>query len=114
MEVIEYNTREVINELGSALTMEGLAEESYQELLDWVKQFTPLKTERVYVINGKDMNRIYNLTDDNAYQDDCHIVSIKLEDMENAFAVTIPRFQIGARWLDDVVSNNVRREMEKY
>ncbi len=110
MEIVNYNTTEVLNELGSALTIEGLREDSYQEFLDWIKQFTPLKSERVYVINGNDMNKICNLTGDNAYNNDIHIVSVKLEDMEDFSAVLIPRFQINARWLDDIVWNNAQRE----
>ena len=50
------------------------------------------------------------LSGNNKYPDDCTIVSIKLEDMENSMAVVIPRFNIGARWFDDIVMNNAARE----
>ena len=33
-----------------------------------------------------------------------------LLDMENSMAVVMPRFQIGARWFDDIVMNNAARE----
>lgn len=62
------------------------------------------------IIKGKTMNDVYMLTGNNKYPDDCTIVSIKLEDMENSMAVVIPRFNIGARWLDDIVMNNATRE----
>ena len=106
-------TREEIENLGSALTIEGLAEESIPDFIEWVKELTPMINEDVYIIKGKTMNDVYNLTGNNAYPDDCTIVSIDLNDMENYGAVVIPRFQIGARWLDDIVDNNVRREMQK-
>lgn len=104
-----------IEKLGSALTFEGLKEddESLQEFIDWVKALTPLKRERIYIIKGRIMNKYYHLTGDNAYQDECNIVSIDLNDMEHFSAVIMPRFQIGARWLDDIIANNVRREKEK-
>ena len=110
MEIKTLTTLEELESLGSALTMEGLAEDSISEFIDWVKQYTPMKSETAYVIKGKTMNDVYMLTGNNKYPDDCTIVSIKLEDMENSMAVVIPRFNIGARWFDDIVMNNAARE----
>lgn len=114
MDKIFVTTKEEIDALGSALTIEGLAEDSIPDFLDWIKEKTKLNNEKVYIIKGKVMNEIYNLTGDNAYPDDCTIVSVDLNDMENWSAVVMPRFQIGARWLDDIIDNNVRREEEDY
>lgn len=110
MEVKILTTLEELESLGSALTMEGLAEDSISEFIDWVKQYTPMKSETAYIIKGKTMNDVYMLTGNNKYPDDCTIVSIKLEDMENSMAVVMPRFHIGARWFDDIVMNNAARE----
>lgn len=110
MNTITLTTKEELDTLGSALTIEGLAKESIQDFIDWVKQYTPMKSETAYIISGDTMNNVYCLTGSNAYPNDLTIVSIKLEDMENAMAVVIPRFQIGARWFDDIVDNNARRE----
>ena len=109
----ELTTREELDGLGSALTLEGLAEDSIPDFIEWVKKYTPMKSETAYIIKGKTMNEVCNLTGDNAYPDDCTIVSIRLEDMEDSMAVVMPRFKIGARWFDDIVANNLRREMEK-
>jgi Ser-tRNA(Ala) deacylase AlaX len=110
MEIKTLTTLEELESLGSALTMEGLAEDSISEFIDWVKQYTPMKSETAYIIKGKTMNDVYMLTGNNKYPDGCTIVSIKLEDMENSMAVVIPRFNIGARWFDDIVMNNAARE----
>lgn len=110
MEIKTLTELKELEDLGSALTIEGLAEDSIPEFIDWVKQHTPMKNETAYIIKGKTMNSVYGLTGNNAYPDDCTIVSIKLEDMENFTAVVIPRFQIGARWFDDIVMNNAFRE----
>ena len=60
------------------------------------------------------MNREYNLTGTNAYPEkDCTLVCIKLTDLVKPLALTMPRFQVGGRWFDDVVDNNARREAEK-
>lgn len=112
MEIKILTELKELEDLGSALTMEGLAEDSIPDFIDWVKQYTPMKNERAYIVKGKTMNSVYGLTGNNAYLDDCTIVSIKLEDMENSMAVVIPRFEIGARWFDDIVMNNAAREME--
>lgn len=115
MEVIEVTKTEQFKELynNSALTIEGLKadEENLTALLDWIKKHTPLKRERVYTIEGRVMNREYGLTGDNAYpNEDCTIVCVNLEDMENFGAIVVPRFQIGGRWFNDVVENNRRME----
>lgn len=111
--VKELTTLEELNDLGSALTMEGLAESSIPDLFDWVEQHTPMKNRNAYIIKGATMNRIYGLTGNNAYPDDCTLVAIKLEDIENYMKIVISRFQIGARWFDDIVDNNAMREMNK-
>ena len=95
---------------GSALTLEGLAESSFDGFLDWVKDIAGLKTRRLYVTKGKLANSEWGLTGDNAYQDDLNIVSVKLDDMEDWNKIVRARFQVGARWLDDIRDNNVRRE----
>jgi hypothetical protein len=115
VEIMKIKTLTIIeelNNLGSALTLEGLAEDSIPDFMNWVKEHTPMKREIAYIIKGKTMNDVYMLTGNNKYPDDCTIVSIKLEDMEDFNAVVIPRFEIGARWFDDIVDNNVRRESE--
>ena len=56
------------------------------------------------------MNEVYELTGDNAYQDDASIVSVMDIDM---MKVVLARFEIGARWFDDIVENNRFRELAK-
>ena len=118
MNKITVNDRATLDALynNSALTFEGVAasDENVKAVLTWVKNYTPLKREDVYVIEGSLMNREYGLTGDNAYPEtDCTILCIKLDDMEKPMAVTLPRFTVGGRWFDDVVDNNARREAEK-
>ena len=53
------------------------------------------------------MNKEYELHLNNAYQDDLTIVSVMDID---SLPIIIQRFTIGARWFDDIVDNNRRRE----
>lgn len=61
MEIKTLTTLEELESLGSALTMEGLAEDSISEFIDWIKQYTPMKSETAYIIKGKTMNDVYML-----------------------------------------------------
>lgn len=116
--MINYNTirvtdKEMLDKLynDSALTIEGFCEESIPDFLDWINETA--KTEdnvNVYVIKGKVMNNEYGLTKDNAYPSDCTIVSIMLSDIENANTLIRRRFEVGGRWFDDIVDNNLNRE----
>ena len=118
MNKIQVTDRATLDELykDSAFTIEGFApnDENLGELAEWVKRLTAFKREDFYIIEGKTMNRVYHLTGNNAYpMTDCTLVCIKLSDLEKPLALTIPRFQIGGRWFDDVVDNNAHREAEK-
>lgn len=112
MNIIRVNDKEVLDELyqDSALTIVGLCEESISDLISWIKKYTDMSSETVYIIKGILMNTEYSLTGDNRYQDDLTLACVKLSDMRNPMAVAIPRFSIGGRWFDDIVDNNARRE----
>ena len=97
---------------GSALTFEGLAESSFDGFLDWVDDVAGLKTRRLYVTKGRLANCEWLLTGDNAYRTDLNIVSVKLDDMEDWNKIVMARFQVGARWMDDIHDNNIMRERE--
>ena len=118
MNKIQVTDRKTLDELynESAFTIEGLStdDESLGQLAEWVKNLTAFKREDFYIIEGRTMNREYDLTGTNAYPEkDCTLVCIKLSDLEKPLALTLPRFEIGGRWFDDVVANNARREAEK-
>ena len=118
MNKIQVTDRATLDALykDSAFTIEGLAldDESLGKLAEWVKRLTSFKREDFYIIEGRTMNREYNLTGTNAYPEkDCTLVCIKLTDLVKPLALTMPRFQVGGRWFDDVVDNNARREAEK-
>ena len=98
---------------GSALTIEGLAESSIDDFLDWVEKTAGMKTRRAYVTKGSIANREWGLTGDNAYPDDLNIVSVKLDDMGDWNRIVLPRMQVGGRWMDDIRNSNKMRESRK-
>lgn len=109
--ITNITTKEELDNLyaHSALTIEGLAEDSISDFVDWLVSNTDIMTENlvVYVIKGKVMNDNYNLTGNNRYPDDLTLVSVVDIDL---MKVTIKRFEIDARWFDDIVDNNAARE----
>lgn len=119
MNKIMVTTRAQLDELinDSALTFVGLLadDENLNAVKEWIEQHTPFKKEDAYIFDGSLMNREFGLTGDNAYPEggNCTFICVKLSDLEKPMALTIPRFQVGGRWLDDVVSNDVRREQSK-
>ena len=64
----------------------------------------------MYVITGKDMNKEYDLSGDNAYQDNVHHVIIPLSTLKNSSYTAAAKESIGARYFNDVVDNNEYRE----
>ena len=113
MEIINVETKEQLDMLygDAALTLEGLSKESIPEFIDWIKELSSMTSETVYVISGKTMNQNYGLHGNNEYPNDLTIVSIPLSQIKDVSKIIIPRFQIGARWFNDIVDNNRQREM---
>lgn len=95
----------------SAFTMEGLAEDSIEDLIKWIEELNAFTEAElvVYITKGNLMNEAYNLTGTNTYPSDCTIVSVL---GINQIKVAVPRFTIGARWFSDIVDNNLMRENE--
>ena len=100
MEIINVETKEQLKELydSSAMTWEGLREDNFEIALDMAGQ----AGAKGYITKGKVMSELCDLTGDNAYPDDLNIFSIK-----NFKGLAI---QFGARWIDDIIDNNARRE----
>ena len=111
MEIINVTSGEQLERLydTSALTLEGLAAESILDFMEWVKERTEVKNEIIYITKGEIMNDFYELTGDNRYPNNLNIVSISGNDI-NLMPLSFARFEIGARWFDDIVDNNLRRE----
>ena len=100
MEIIKVETkaqRKALNDC-SAMTWEGLREEDFGAALD----MCGAEGAKGYVTTGKVMNEICHLTGHNAYPDDLTIFSI---DKFKGLAI-----MVGARWMDDIISNNADRE----
>jgi len=96
-------TADRLNELYgiSAPTWEGLSLEGLDKTLK------ELDTEVEYeVCTGKEMNKAYKLTGDNAYPDDINIVILT----KWSISMMAWKLKYGCRWLDDVIDNNLRRE----
>lgn len=93
----------------SALTIEGLAEDSINDFVEWLEEKNAITSENltVYIISGKTMNNIYQLTNNNRYPDDLTIISVMGIDQ---MKIATQRFEIGGRWFDDIVDNNAMRE----
>ena len=100
MKVITVKTIEQLKELydSSAMTWEGLVESSFEQALEVAGQ----AGAKGFLTKGKVMNELCKLTGSNAYPDDLNIFSIK--DFKGL------ALQYGARWIDDVIDNNARRE----
>lgn len=100
MEIIKVETKEQLKALNdcSAMTWEGLIEEDFGAALD----MCGAEGAKGYVTTGKVMNEICHLTGHNAYPDDLTIFSI---DKYKGLAI-----MFGARWMDDIISNNADRE----
>lgn len=96
----------------SAFTFEGMSteKENLEAIVNWLKSKEATKeneTITFHLIAGKLMNECYSLTGDNAYPGDLTIMSLT---GINTFKLALARFEVGGRWLDDIIDNNLERE----
>lgn len=110
--IVELQKRQDIEDLGSAATIEGLEINSIPKYVELIEKLggkfktKPGQKLNVYVTSGAQMNKSFRLKGSNAYPDDTHIVSIKLEDFEYKMDFCLKRLQFGIRWMDDIIANN--------
>lgn len=113
-ELIEATDDDIIKlEDGSALTFEGLAsdEDSLKAMIDFFKENTKITIPaKIYHLTGAKMNSMYGLTGSNAYPDDLNIISLPLHNWKDIGNLPMIKLRIGARWFDDIVDNNRRRQ----
>lgn len=100
---------------GRALTFVGASidDDHLEWLVNELKEHGwEMKQPDFYVIKGKLMNEVYNLTGNNAYKDSLNILCIKLSDLTfvSAIIATSARFALGGSWFDDVADDSARRE----
>ena len=80
----------------SALTLEGLDLDSLDDYAKYLDEECGLEENAIFhVIDGGTMNHLYDLSYNNAYPDDLHIVVIKLSDLVNPNAIIMKRFGFG-------------------
>ena len=103
---------------GSAWTWEGttIDKASLEFIANWFKeQGCPLINKEFYLITGEQMNWFCGgLTGSNAYKKDLHILAIELKNIPNVEKLYMKKFEVGARWFNDIVDNNRRREEDKH
>lgn len=98
---------------GSAFTWEGMSidDKNLKDIVEALKEETPIKLPvTFYTWKGKDFNEKYGLTDSNAYPDNLDFLSISLDNWSEMGNLPFWKMSVGARWLDDIVDNNARRQ----
>ena len=109
--VFEDKIKELAN--NSAFTWTGMSTdpENLKAIVEDLKQNTNIILPvHFYVFDGRTMNRIYGLTEKNAYPDSLKFVAIDLDNWSQLGNLPFYKMQVGARWLDDIVANKQVRQ----
>lgn len=108
---MENNLNEAYN--GNYYTIIGCG----GDLNEWKEGYAQLlKNEGIGTIRhwieftGADMNRVYGLTGDNAYQPDLHFLAFRLEKDMDINKLALLKLRLGDRWFNDIVDNNMRHQ----
>lgn len=80
--------------------------DGYEKLLKENGIGTPT---RWYICNGKDINRKFRLTGDNAFKNDLTCLFFPIQNL-NVGKLAIFKLRMGDRWFDDIIDNTLRRQ----
>ena len=86
-------------EEGSALTFSGLVDDdsSYEGIINWLEENdAPMIDKTFYDLKGKVR-----------YPENLTFISIKLDSIKNLDRIYLKRYELGGRWLDDIVDNDI-------
>lgn len=109
IKIVRVTTKEQLEELRniSIFTWTGMSdnEQNLEAIYEDFKNSPRYGKDTItfYIFKGKLMNESYNLKGTNRYPDDLPFVSVK--DFYNPLA----KIELGARWLDDIIDNDIRR-----
>lgn len=111
MKVIKVSTKKKLEELRNAsmFTWEGMNddEENLKKIEKIIRRYGFKQEEMtIYIFKGELMNKAYKLTGYNKYSNDLTFVSVA------DYYDPIVKVQLNARWLDDIIENNLYREQE--
>ena len=97
------------------LTIEGcqLIQENYDFIQNWLMSIGAIISPItfIYDIKGKTMNRVYKLKGDMKYPNDLDIVCIDNQ-FYNESRIGSQRFDIGARWFQDITDNYINLQKD--
>lgn len=113
IEKIYVEDKETLNQLYEdwALTIEKMPLWKLPIYMDFLESRTTVYRKRVCIITGSIMNKTYGLTGENAYPDDIYLVSVLGRDVaQGEMGIVVDRSVVGARFFNDIVDNNSRRE----
>ena len=79
---------------------------------DILKQHSINQVSKFYTWNGKLMNDMYELTQNNAYQDGITFLAFDISEipMDQIGKLSMLKLTMRARWLDDIVDNDLAHE----
>lgn len=92
-----------------------ITDEGCQQLVNLLADNFDINTPvQLYYIEGKDMNKVYDLYGDNAYDKDLHILVVPTDTIKHcpnyAYVIADAKVLIHSRYFNDVVDNNEYRE----
>ena len=98
--------------MGEALCKEGLKldkndPDSAQKIANFlVNNYGAKQPVHMYWFLGKDVNKLFDLKGDNAYNNDFNFLAIDLNDIPNNYDIYALKSNMGFRYFSDIVDNN--------
>lgn len=113
-------TKEQIRELRnkSAFTFAGAGGDLNVWMVgvnDALKNLGINQVTNFYTWEGRVLNEMYGLTGENAYPEDLTFFAFDITEipMDQIGKLSMWKLQIGARWLDDIIDNDLAHEQSK-
>lgn len=115
MRIVKVKTKKHCEELRREWTLTftnmTLDEDSLDGLTEWVEQYTSYTNKVIYAITGDQINGWYKLSGNNAFSANQNFVCIKQHDLKDYNKIALTRFDVGGRWLKDIISDKLENQL---
>jgi hypothetical protein len=117
LKIVKVKTKKQCEELRKiwALTFSGIScdADTLEGIAQWVEQYTSYTNKVAYLVSGEQINAWYKLTDKNAFPSAHNFICISQHDLKDYNKIALARFDVGGRWLKDIISDKIEQSAFK-
>ena len=117
LKIVKVKTKKQCEELRKTwtLTFSGIPcdEDTLEGIVQWIEQYTAYTNKIVHVVSSDQINSWYKLSGREAFTANQNFICIKQFDLKDYNKIALTRFDVGGRWLKDIISDKLENQLKR-